>query len=131
MKAEETRESQPQVTVRNTLRRPLTFRVGGETIRLSPGAALELDESLLLSSELQHFCSRGVVSVIRPTAEPEIDESGDDAPGDAEFDDEERPDAEAAADGGESAEQKRDDAPARRAPRPSKGVRNQRPTGNS
>jgi hypothetical protein len=115
MEEEETPgSSEPQVTVRNSLRRPLTFRVGGKTIRLSPGEALALDESLLLSSELQHFCSSGVVRVTRTEVEPD-DEPADDIGADAE-------------DAGEGEE---GDSPASGKQRKSKGSRTQKPTGNS
>jgi hypothetical protein len=59
------------VELRNTMRRPLTFRVGGKTVRLSPGERMNVPESWLGSAELQHFCRAGhVAAESAPPPEP-------------------------------------------------------------
>jgi hypothetical protein len=68
------------VVLRNTMRRPLTFRVGGTTVRLAPGEQLSVPEAWLGSAELQHFCGAGHVAAERqePPAEKVEDEPGGD-----------------------------------------------------
>ena len=68
------------VTVRNTQRRPLTFRIGGETVRLSPGEHREFPEMWLGSIELQRLHDVGHVSIQdvhrkAPVAEPPAPEA--------------------------------------------------------
>ena len=58
-----------QVTLRNTMRRPLTFRVAGKTVRLSPGAEMKVPAAWLGSAELQHMCGSGLVSAEKPRAQ--------------------------------------------------------------
>lgn len=53
------------VVLRNTMRRPLTFRVGGQTVRLSPGEQMSVPEAWLGSAELSHFCGTGHVAAER------------------------------------------------------------------
>jgi len=55
-----------KVTLRNTLRRPLTFRVAGKTVRLSPGEEMKVPEAWLASAELRHMCGSGLVSADAP-----------------------------------------------------------------
>lgn len=55
-----------KVTLRNTLRRPLTFRVAGKTVRLSPGEEMKVPEWWLASAELRHMCGSGLVSAAAP-----------------------------------------------------------------
>jgi len=50
------------LTLRNTARRPITFRVAGKTVRLSPGQRLEVPQAWLGSAELRRFCGAGLVS---------------------------------------------------------------------
>jgi len=58
----------PAVTLRNTVRRPVSFRVEGKTVRLSPGEMLKnVPEAWLHSAELQHLRGSGLVAVIEPT----------------------------------------------------------------
>jgi hypothetical protein len=51
-----------KVSLRNTTRRPLTFRVAGRTVRMSPGERLEVPGTWLGSGEIQRFCGSGLVA---------------------------------------------------------------------
>lgn len=51
-----------KVSLRNATRRPLTFRVAGRTVRLSPGERLEVPGTWLGSSEIQRFCGSGFMA---------------------------------------------------------------------
>lgn len=63
------------VVLRNTMRRPLTFRVGGRTVRLSPGEQMSVPEAWLGSAELLHFCGTGHVAAERtPAPEKSVEE---------------------------------------------------------
>lgn len=78
-----------KVTLRNTARRPLTFRVAGQTLRLSPGERVEVPESWLGSGEVRRFCGAGLMAAEGGSgtaladaagAESEPDESGTEQP---------------------------------------------------
>lgn len=68
-KEREEAERDEVVTLRNTQRRPLLFRVAGETVRLAPGESREVEREWLASSELQHFRASGVLLAIDPAAD--------------------------------------------------------------
>lgn len=51
-----------KVRLRNATRRPLTFRVAGRTVRLSPGERLEVPGTWLGSGEIQRFCGSGLMA---------------------------------------------------------------------
>lgn len=66
------------LTLRNTARRPITFRVAGKTVRLSPGERLEVPQAWLGSAELRRFCGAGLVSAQAARVEKAEDaEQGD------------------------------------------------------
>jgi hypothetical protein len=67
--------SKPPVALRNTQRRPITFRVAGRTVRLSPRQRLEVPEAWLQSAELRRFSSMGAV-VVHGAAGEGTDDSG-------------------------------------------------------
>jgi hypothetical protein len=64
------------LTLRNTARRPITFRVAGTTVRLSPGERLEVPKAWLGSAELRRFCGAGLVSTQAATQKPADTEDG-------------------------------------------------------
>lgn len=76
------------VELRNTIRRPLIFRVGGQTVRLSPGERMNVPESWLGSAELQHLCRAGHLAA--QGAPPPKPAAGVE-PGEEGADDESRP----------------------------------------
>lgn len=49
------------IVLRNTMRRPLTFHVGGTTVRLAPGQRVELPAKWLASADLQRFTGAGLI----------------------------------------------------------------------
>ena len=61
-------KSAPSVGLRNTLRRPVSFRVAGTTVRLSPQERREVPEHWMGSAELRRFCDSGMVTA-RPLSE--------------------------------------------------------------
>jgi hypothetical protein len=81
------------VVLRNTLRRPLIFRVAGRTVRLSPGEELKVPEAWLASSELQHFRGSGLLDARLPEKaaaggrKPDADDPEGGAEGDEPDDD--------------------------------------------
>lgn len=51
-----------EITLRNTMRRPLSFQVAGRTVRLAPGEAVKVPAAWTGSPELQRFSRHGFVA---------------------------------------------------------------------
>ncbi len=45
------------IVLRNTMRRPLTFHVAGQTVRLAPGERVEMPGEWLGNADLHRFCN--------------------------------------------------------------------------
>lgn len=57
-----------KMVLRNTMRRPLCFRVPGKTVRLSPGEQVVVPAAWMVSPELQRFAQSGLVASGPPPA---------------------------------------------------------------
>ena len=60
--AERKPSKEETVTVRNNVRRPISFTCGGKTYRLSPGEEVEVPEAFAQSLELSRLHAAGQVS---------------------------------------------------------------------
>lgn len=54
-----------KIKIRSNLKRPLMFRIPGETIRLAPGESTEIPEHCLETQELKKLCLQNSLSVLR------------------------------------------------------------------
>ncbi len=68
--------AEKQMLLRNTMRRPLSFRVAGRTVRLSPGEQLTVAAAWMSSPQLQRFVRAGLVAAGEPSGAGDRDGGG-------------------------------------------------------